>query len=618
MDSLLLAPPPRQIERAGGALSLGGRRRIALVAPDPQALLPAARRLQAAFLRAGVAWELSAAPLAAGSPGALLAVDPALAARPQGYRLTVGPGGVQIVGHDPAGVFYGVCTLIQIVEQVGARLPALAIDDWPDFPARGVMLDISRDRVPTMAYLRELVDMLAGWKINQLQLYTEHTFAYARHPAVWRHASPLTGDEILELDAFCRERCVELVPNQNSFGHMERWLVHPHYAHLAETQGEFDTPWGHTMRGPFTLCPGDPGSLELVRGLLDELLPHFRSRMVNVGCDETIDLGQGRSRAVCEERGHGRVYLDFLQALHREVGARGRMMQYWGDIILNHPELIGELPPDAIALNWGYESTHPFDVECGRFAAAGLPFYVCPGTSTWNSLAGRTENAVTNIASAAASGLRHGAIGLLNTDWGDRGHWQAPLFSYPAMLAGAAFAWSAEASLALDVARATGLHALADPSGAAGRALYDLGNVYRELPYVVNSSALFLALQLPLDELAARRTRNIPLEPEMPARALAAIDAALGHLSAAQVRRPDAALVAAEVAHAAALMRHACRRLALTLDRGPLVDPAQRLALHDELHALVAEQRRLWLARSRPGGLEDSVARFAPALADYA
>ena len=81
-------------------------------------------------------------------------------------------------------------------------LPPCRIEDWPDFAARGVMLDISRDKVPTLATLTGLVDLLAGWKINQLQLYTEHTFAYAGHERVWRGASPMTGEQIERLDQF--------------------------------------------------------------------------------------------------------------------------------------------------------------------------------------------------------------------------------------------------------------------------------------------------------------------------------------------------------------------------------------------------------------------------------
>src|SRR5205085_841863 len=106
------------------------------------------------------------------------------------------------------------------------HLPELRINDSPDFAVRGIMLDISRDKVPTMPTLFALVDLFAELKINQLQLYTEHTFAYANHPDVWRDASPMTPDEIKTLDAYCRTKFIELVPNQNSFGHMERWLKH--------------------------------------------------------------------------------------------------------------------------------------------------------------------------------------------------------------------------------------------------------------------------------------------------------------------------------------------------------------------------------------------------------
>src|SRR4029453_13120330 len=106
----------------------------------------------------------------------------------------------------------------------GGRLPVGTVEDWPDVPVRGVMLDVSRDKVPTMETVRALVDRLAGWKVNQLQLYMEHTFAYRDHEDVWRAASPFTAEEVVELDAYCRARHVELVPNQNCLGHWERWL----------------------------------------------------------------------------------------------------------------------------------------------------------------------------------------------------------------------------------------------------------------------------------------------------------------------------------------------------------------------------------------------------------
>jgi hexosaminidase len=198
------------------------------------------------------------------------------------------------------------------------------------------MLDISRDRVPTMARLYALVDQLAALKLNHLELYTEHTFAYANHREVWAQASPMTAAEIRELDAYCRARHVELVPNQNSFGHLQRWLKHPRYRDLAECPDGHEA-WGAWRAYPFSLNPLDPRSLALLDELYAELLPNFTSRRFNVGCDETVDLGQGRSKEACATRGKGRIYLDFLQQVHARVTQHGRTMHFWGDIILHHP-----------------------------------------------------------------------------------------------------------------------------------------------------------------------------------------------------------------------------------------------------------------------------------------
>ncbi len=227
-DNPILLPYPRSLTRSAGQHVLRPRRRVILEGAMAQELMPAGRRLQAQLGKlAGLDWEIAATPLGpAEEIGAVLRLAPGTADHEQGYRLTISPEQILIEAPEPSGIFYGTCTLVQLVAQYGRTLPAVQIADRPDFPARGVMLDISRDKVPQMDTLYSLVDMLAGWKINQLQLYTEHTFAYRRHPDVWAEASPVTGDEILALDAFCRERYIELVPNQNTFGHMERWLNH--------------------------------------------------------------------------------------------------------------------------------------------------------------------------------------------------------------------------------------------------------------------------------------------------------------------------------------------------------------------------------------------------------
>ncbi len=610
---LALIPTPRHVEPRAGEYKLESGKRIALAGAPAQDLLPSAQRLCSALREhARVEWNITAT--ATGNIGATLGVDAARAPHAEGYALDLSPDGIQVFAASPRGIFYAVCTLLQLIAASPyRRLPCLRIADHPDFPHRGVMLDISRDKVPTLRTLFDLVELLATWKINQLQLYTEHTFAYQNHPQVWKRASPLTAQEILELDAFCRARFIELVPNQNSFGHMHRWLRHARYAPLAEVPHPTSAHWWG--KHPFSLCPTDPGSLALLRELYDELLPNFSSRQFNVGCDETFDLGQGRSKAECERRGAGRVYLDFLLKIHREVTARGRTMQFWGDIIIQHPELIAELPRDAIALEWGYEADHPFDEDGARFAAAGVPFYVCPGTSSWNSIAGRTENTIANIRNAAKNGLKHGAIGLLNTDWGDNGHWQYLPISFLGLGYGAAMSWCVEANRDLDLARAISLYAFRDPTGALGHVAFDLGNAYKSLGIELhNSTALFRLLHTPLPKL---RDEIYGLTPAALQRAQGAIDHALQPLARARSARDDARLIADEFASAAALLRHACQRGLLALTADPAQARALKRHLARDLDMHIAEYTRLWHARNRPGGFRDSVARLEKLRKDY-
>ncbi|MEK7767270.1 MAG: family 20 glycosylhydrolase, partial [bacterium] len=562
---LVLLPAPRRLRARPGVFIAGPGRRIALPAGPADlrpALLFAGRRLQQALRAAAkVDW-----PLWAGRDdsldGARFVLDPRRVRHDEGYELVIAPRGITLTARTPRGILHGVRTLTQILEQTGSRLPALAIADEPDFAHRGVMLDVSRDKVPTMRTLYELVDLLASWKLNQIQLYTEHTFAYRNHREVWKDASPLTGEEILALDAYCRERGVELVPNQNSFGHLHRWLELPRYKPLAEAPDGCETVWG-PMKHPFSLNPTDPRSLALLREWFDELLPHFSSRQFNVGCDETIDLGKGRSKALADKIGVGRVYLDFLLKLHREVKSRGRKMQFWGDIILHHPELVRRLPRDLVAMEWGYEWNHPFNQDCARFRKAGIPFYVCPGTSSWTTITGRTRNMKGNIDNAAENGRRFGAIGMLNTDWGDQGHWQYQPISYAGFAYGAAAGWSWQANRRIDLAAALDHFAFRDSAGVMGKLALGLGNTYlklgRDYPNATGFARAMLA-----DFAAIRGYKNQTAAGWR--RTMAAIRKAVRPLGSARMKGPDAALIAQEFTTAARTALHGCPRALLALN----------------------------------------------------
>ncbi|MBO7166764.1 MAG: beta-N-acetylhexosaminidase [Kiritimatiellae bacterium] len=448
------------------------------------------------------------------------------------------------------------------------------------------MLDISRDKVPTMGTLQLIVDLLEKFGYNQFQLYTEHTFAYSKHKTVWENSSPMTAEEIRTLDAYCAMHGIELVPNQNSFGHLERWLTHSEYNHLAELpKGGAPLPWGGFKKVPTTLCPTDPQSIEFISGLYDELLPNFTSPLFNVGCDETFDLlGNGRSAESVKKYGEGRVYLEFLKKIFSLVHERGKTPMFWGDIVLRHPELVKEIPKNSIALNWGYEGNHPFEKEAKQFADAGLEFYVCPGTSSWNSLSGRVENMRQNLQEAERAGKMYGATGYMVTDWGDHGHWQPLAASLPGLILGGNFALNGSKASKMDLEDA--LNAVME--APLGGTLLRLGTLYlRGGALRANATEFFKILS------SDRGYSRDPRLTDAILTEISAIAEGCRHEASRYVGGIKPNIWAMEIVHMANLVDAACNR-------------------RDEkrLRFLRAEHDRVWALRNRPGGRADSLAKL--------
>ncbi len=603
--SVNLFPIPKTVRQSAGTYDLSRARWIRIA---PEACMRLKRRALD-FARAIADAFVETPTVTAGEPAegqTLVKIVLGTRARvgEQGYRLQTGAAGAVIEAGDEAGAFYGLETLRQLIEQHGAALPRVTIEDGPDFPQRGIMIDISRCKVPKMETLYQLVDRLARLKLNQIQLYTEHTFAFSRHESVWHDASPMTAEEILALDDYCRERYVQLVPNLNSFGHFERWLRHPEYIHLAECPDGFTWPWGAKSRYGSTLKPNRE-SLALLEELYAEFLPNFSSKLFNVGCDETWELGKGWSEKQCEKKGVTQVYLDFLLQIHKRVKKHGRTMMFWGDIILHEPKLIKKLPGDIVAKVWGYQANHPFGKECAHFARAGVPFYVCPGTSAWNSLVGCLPNALANLENAAKNGLKHGAIGYLVTDWGDGGHHQYLPISYPGYAAGAGMSWQYRKNRAPDLPAVLDRFFYHDGAGVMGKATCEAAKVQALTPAVWGNHSLFNRLFFwdmknpSLKEMFAKLTRT---HLQKCAKRFDEIEAML---PAGRPAAGDGLLAKAELKNALAMARHGVHRGLASLQR-----KADAAALRHEVQRIVEWHEELWLARNRPGGLRESSSRI--------
>lgn len=555
--------------------------------------------------------------------------DPSLPA--EGYVLDIGDQGTSLRHADAAGLRYGTETLRQLRHQFGERIPGLRIEDHPDLRVRGYMLDISRGRVPTMGYLRRLVDLLALLRINQLQLYTEHTFAYAAHEVVWRDASPLTAEEVCQVDAWCQEAGIELVANQNCFGHMEHWLAHEPYRQLAECPDGYQLHGAH--RAPTTLEPTE-ASADLALSLFHELLANFTSRTVNIGCDETQEVGRGRSAARVAQVGSTEVYVEHLLRLATPLVQDGFQVQFWGDMLYRHPDVMGRLPQGVMPVPWTYEAARAVEdlplavrnrmAEAGvdaadfvsgfapqipTFAGAPFPFLVAPGTSTWSSLIGRLDNAYGNLDDAADSARRAGAQGVLITEWGDGGHLQPPSAGFPPIAYGAAQAWCRTANQDLDVAAALDAHVFADDGHRLGAMLDTVGRLWARTGRVTfNSSPINTAL------LSPAASDPPPLDVAATRSALDTLEQALVDAAAARPQAPDGPEVTTELAAALRLARHGVWRLLREADAPRPTDAELRADLAEAIDAHVAA----WDRRSRPGGREIGEARLRATLAEYA
>jgi hypothetical protein len=360
------------------------------------------------------------------------------------YKLSISPEIIEITGGHEKAILYGIQTLRQIIAQKGAVIPCMVIRDYPDMKNRGYYFDITRGRIPTLTYLKELADRLSYYKINQLQLYVEHSFLFKELSEVWRDDTPLTAEDILELDNYCSSIHIELVPSLASFGHLYKLLSTKTYSHLcelpdSEKQGfSFDDRMQH-----HTIDATNEESLIVIKKLIDEYIPLFSSNQFNLCADETFDLGKGKSKPLAEERGVLAIYMDYIKDLCQHLVQQGKRPMFWGDVISSFPEAINHLPADTICLNWGY---HPEQNEdfTRKLDEAGAIQYLCPGVGGWNQFINLIESSYKNITRMCSYAHKYKALGVLNTDWGDFGHVNHPEFSTTGMIYGASFSWNQE------------------------------------------------------------------------------------------------------------------------------------------------------------------------------
>ena len=353
----------------------------------------------------------------------------------EGYKITFGDT-IVVDADSTKGAFYAIQTIRQIVKN--GYYDVKEITDSPDFDVRGFYYDITRGRIPTLDSLKKLVDTLAYHKINMLQLYVEHVFPFKEYEGIYQRTGYITAEETKELDKYCQENFIELVPSLSCFGHLYELLQTDKYKHLCELADyEPKTIYWQQRMAHHTIDPSNPDSFELIKSLIDQYMPLFTSDKFNICCDETFDLGKGRNAG----KDVGELYVGFVKKVLEYVRSKGKLPMMWGDVINAHTELIDELG-ETVFLSWGYDANVKPDT-INKLSDAGKVQYVCPGCNNWTSLVEMAHVSIPNIYKMTKYGYEVGAKGVLNTCWGDYGHISPIYACMYSIIYGAARAWNA-------------------------------------------------------------------------------------------------------------------------------------------------------------------------------
>jgi hypothetical protein len=352
----------------------------------------------------------------------------------EGYGLEVGADGVVVVAPTPAGLFYGVQTLKQLIRanaDPDGSIPCCRIVDWPGMRYRAWQDDISRGPIPTMDFLKREIRQLSEMKYNAMTLYTEHVFKLKKHPDI-APADGISADQIKELVAYAKPYHVEVIGNFQSFGHFKNILATPGYEFLG------DDDW--------SLSPAKEESYKFLADAYAEVAPAYESKLFNINCDE-VSIGKGATKDMVEKMGLGGVYAYHINRIVDLLKPYNNTAMMWGDIATQHQEIVPKLPKDLIVLSWGYGAEKSFDKAIEPFTKIGLRFWVCPGVSNWNRVYPDFQTATVNIANYVRDGVKSGAMGMLNTTWDDDGETLFGYHWYP-LAWGAEVAWNPPAESA--------------------------------------------------------------------------------------------------------------------------------------------------------------------------
>ncbi len=315
---IAIIPAPQKMVVADGDLKLTARSRILLPKGATDAARFAARDLAEQITdRCGL--KLAVAPYASPTAADIaLGYDPSVKGGADGYRLVVDARGVRAIGGGETGLFYAVQTLAQLVGENGA-VPRVTVDDWPDYPLRGLQYDVARGQTVNVDWWKRVIRGLARYKLNAIMIYGEDDYHFKAYPFLGRPGT-FTPEKAAELSAYARQYHLQLIPQYESLGHAGAVLGHEEMKDLREN----GDAW--------VFCTCNEKVWQFLDTVIGELCEQFPdTKYIHVGADE-FEGGFGKCplcAAKVKAGGFTALYAEHMNRLDDIVRKHGRTMLFW-------------------------------------------------------------------------------------------------------------------------------------------------------------------------------------------------------------------------------------------------------------------------------------------------
>jgi hexosaminidase len=327
----------------------------------------------------------------------------------EAYVISVTPSTINVRAVSQRGIMYGVMSLVQLIEQSKDQaILCFELVDYPDLKVRGISDDISRGQVSTPENFRRIIRFLARYKMNVYQPYIEDVFKFKSYPTIGVNRGALTEEDIKAILGEAKKYHIDVIPVFETLGHFENILSQPEFARFAEYPGSA------------SLDVSNDSIYVLLENMLKEIFEAFPSAYIHIAADESFDVGLGNSRKLVEEKGIAQVHADHYRKVVAICQKYNKHVMMYGDIILEHPEILTMIPKDIEIVDWDYGDKFSYH-HVKKFKDAGFKFYVSPAVWNFTTSFPALNIALPNIQYFTRAGIEEGAQGMINSQWGDYG-----------------------------------------------------------------------------------------------------------------------------------------------------------------------------------------------------